>query len=130
MSFPATHRAWLTRTTGGTQAIKNADVVLLLDVDVPWIPTKVRPSPSARIFHIDVSTIKKHMSSMSKMVPVLYKGVCFLSPAAIILCCSDSIRSKLTYVFYSIRFDQVGGSQPAIKMTASLCIMIRPLYLK
>ena len=36
-----------------------ADVVLVLDSDIPWIPTINRPSPSARIFHVDLDVLKE-----------------------------------------------------------------------
>jgi len=38
-----------------------ADVVLVIDSDVPWIPTIHRPRPDARIFHIDVDPLKVQM---------------------------------------------------------------------
>jgi acetolactate synthase-1/2/3 large subunit len=39
--------------------LADADVVLVLDSDVPWIPTLSRPAPEARIFHIDVDPLKE-----------------------------------------------------------------------
>ncbi|KAH8702072.1 putative acetolactate synthase [Talaromyces proteolyticus] len=60
--FPADHPAWVTRGTGAAKAVQNADVVLVIDADVPWIPTKVRPSPSAEIFHIDLDPRKEKMN--------------------------------------------------------------------
>lgn len=62
MSFPADHPAWITLTTGALQAIQNADVILVFDADVPWIPAKVQPSPSAQIFHIDLDPRKEKMN--------------------------------------------------------------------
>jgi acetolactate synthase-1/2/3 large subunit len=38
-----------------------ADVILVVDSDVPWIPTVSRPAPDARIFHIDVDPLKQQM---------------------------------------------------------------------
>ncbi|KAF2160677.1 hypothetical protein M409DRAFT_59714 [Zasmidium cellare ATCC 36951] len=61
MSFPADHPAWITRTTGGPKALHEADVILVLDCDVPWVPTKVRPHHAARIFHIDIDPRKEKM---------------------------------------------------------------------
>jgi acetolactate synthase-1/2/3 large subunit len=43
------------------QALAEADVVLVVDSDVPWIPTVSRPSPAARIHHIDVDPLKQQM---------------------------------------------------------------------
>ncbi|WP_298670602.1 thiamine pyrophosphate-requiring protein [uncultured Sphingomonas sp.] len=41
--------------------LAEADVVLVLDSDVPWIPTVSRPRDDARIFHIDVDPLKQSM---------------------------------------------------------------------
>jgi acetolactate synthase I/II/III large subunit len=38
-----------------------ADVVLVIDSDVPWIPTVNRPANDATIFHIDVDPLKEKM---------------------------------------------------------------------
>ena len=42
-------------------ALAEADVVLVLDSDVPWIPLINHPSPGARILHIDVDPLKQQM---------------------------------------------------------------------
>jgi len=39
--------------------LAEADVVLVIDSDVPWIPTVSKPSESAKIFHIDVDPLKE-----------------------------------------------------------------------
>jgi acetolactate synthase-1/2/3 large subunit len=38
-----------------------ADAVLVIDSDVPWIPSVNRPGPQARIIHIDVDPLKERM---------------------------------------------------------------------
>jgi acetolactate synthase-1/2/3 large subunit len=42
-------------------ALASADLVLVIDSDVPWIPTVSRPADSARIFHIDIDPLKQQM---------------------------------------------------------------------
>lgn len=42
-------------------ALAEADVVLVVDADVPWIPLVNHPNPQARIFHIDIDPIKEGM---------------------------------------------------------------------
>jgi acetolactate synthase I/II/III large subunit len=42
-------------------ALEEADVVLVLDSDVPWIPTITKPSAAAKIYHIDVDPLKEQM---------------------------------------------------------------------
>jgi len=61
MCFPANHPAWLGLRYGIEESIKTADVILLLDVDVPWINTQCKPSSSAKIVHIDVDPLKQQM---------------------------------------------------------------------
>lgn len=61
MCFPADHPAWLGLRYGVEENIKTADVILVLDCDVPWIPTQCRPKSDARIFHIDVDPLKQQM---------------------------------------------------------------------
>ncbi|KAK6392006.1 hypothetical protein LTR65_004131 [Meristemomyces frigidus] len=78
LSFPACHRAWLARATGAGPAIKNADVILVLDADVPWIPTKVRPSSSARIFHIDVDPRKEKMQLFDIFAEASFHAECHI----------------------------------------------------
>ncbi|KAK2827803.1 hypothetical protein FQN49_007325 [Arthroderma sp. PD_2] len=60
MCFPADHPAYV-GVKNGNEAITAADVILVADCDVPWIPTQCKPSPSAAIFHIDVDPLKQQM---------------------------------------------------------------------
>ena len=41
--------------------LADADVVLVIDSDVPWIPLVNPPRPDAAIYHIDVDPLKPHM---------------------------------------------------------------------
>jgi acetolactate synthase-1/2/3 large subunit len=41
--------------------LAQADVVLIVDSDVPWIPMVNRPAADARIIHIDVDPLKEQM---------------------------------------------------------------------
>jgi acetolactate synthase I/II/III large subunit len=43
------------------RALAEADVVLVLDSDVPWIPTINRPAAEATILHIDIDPLKQSM---------------------------------------------------------------------
>lgn len=61
MCFPADHPASLGLRYGVEDSIAAADVILVADCDVPWIPTQCRPKPSARIFHIDADPLKQQM---------------------------------------------------------------------
>ncbi|PLB50077.1 acetolactate synthase [Aspergillus steynii IBT 23096] len=61
MCFPATHPGWLGLKYGSDASITTADLILVIDCDVPWIPTQCRPQESARIFHIDLDPLKTLM---------------------------------------------------------------------
>ena len=43
------------------RALGDADVVLVVDSDVPWIPVVSRPKSDATIFHIDADPLKQQM---------------------------------------------------------------------
>ncbi|RDA94320.1 hypothetical protein CP533_3773 [Ophiocordyceps camponoti-saundersi (nom. inval.)] len=61
MCFPADHAAWRGLRFGVDDAISKADAILVIDCDVPWIPTRCRPREDAKIFHIDVDPLKQQM---------------------------------------------------------------------
>lgn len=42
-------------------ALAEADVVLVIDSDVPWIPTVSRPAAGAVIYHVDIDPLKQSM---------------------------------------------------------------------
>jgi acetolactate synthase-1/2/3 large subunit len=59
MNFPGDHPHHL--GYGRNTAVEEADLILMLDVDVPWLKSKVRPDPHARIAHIDIDPVKSGM---------------------------------------------------------------------
>ncbi|KAF2719322.1 acetolactate synthase [Polychaeton citri CBS 116435] len=61
MCFPANHPAWLGLRYGVEENIKTADVILVIDCDVPWINTQCKPNEKAKIIHIDVDPLKQQM---------------------------------------------------------------------
>ena len=67
MCFPADHSAWLGITQSGHESITEADVIVVLDCDVPWIPTRCKPREDAKVFHIDIDPLKQRM-------PLFYIG--------------------------------------------------------
>ena len=65
LCFPGNHPASLGMRYGIHPAIKTADLILVADCDVPWIPTQCKPSDSAKIIHVDVDPLKQQ-------IPVFY----------------------------------------------------------
>lgn len=86
MCFPAHHPAWLGLRYGSDDSIRTADVILVLDCDVPWIPTQCLPAAGARIVHIDVDPLKTQM-------PLYYIN-------AILRCRADSFTAIKQLVDY------------------------------
>ncbi|KAG8528483.1 uncharacterized protein KY384_007401 [Bacidia gigantensis] len=61
MCFPNDHPGYLGLRYGMDDSITTADVIIVADCDVPWIPTRCKPKSSARIFHIDSDPLKCQM---------------------------------------------------------------------
>ncbi|KAK5043486.1 hypothetical protein LTR84_011955 [Exophiala bonariae] len=59
--FPADHPAYLGFAYGVHEEIEKADFILVVDCDVPWIPTRCKPTPGAKIIHIDIDPLKQQM---------------------------------------------------------------------
>ena len=62
MSFPGDHPAWLGVKQGQPEDfVREADVILVLHCDVPWVPTLCQPREDAQIFHVDIDPLKQGM---------------------------------------------------------------------
>uniref|UniRef100_A0A8H7K3H9 Pyruvate decarboxylase n=2 Tax=Bionectria ochroleuca TaxID=29856 RepID=A0A8H7K3H9_BIOOC len=59
--FPFSHRAYLGVRIGKHEAIRDADAIVILDCDVPWIPTQCQTRPDCRIIQIDVDPLKQNI---------------------------------------------------------------------
>jgi len=91
MNFPADHPAWLGVRYGVDESIRKADVILVLDCDVPWIPTQCKPSDSATIFHIDVDTLKSQMPVFYLPAIARYKADSFAAVSQIVKAAEDDV---------------------------------------
>lgn len=89
MCFPADHPAWLGVRQGCDASITEADVVLVLDCDVPWIPTLCKPQADAIVFHIDVDPLKQRMPLFYIQTDARYQADSLLAVRQIL----DSLRS-------------------------------------
>ncbi|KAK5944041.1 hypothetical protein PMZ80_003322 [Knufia obscura] len=61
MCFPANHPASLGLRYGIEETITTADVILVVDCDVPWIPTQCKPKADCKIIHLDIDVLKQQM---------------------------------------------------------------------
>ena len=79
MCFPSDHRASIGLRYGVDDSVKTADVILVIDCDVPWIPTLCKPKDDARIFHIDADPLKQQMPVFYLAAEARYKADCCTS---------------------------------------------------
>lgn len=71
VSFPFSHPASLGLNIGGHDGIRTADVILVVDCDVPWIPTQCKPRDDATIVHVDIDPLKRNM--LLHYIPAQYR---------------------------------------------------------
>ncbi len=65
VNFPGDHllhAGYQFTTSEQNPVLAQADVILVVDSDVPWIPATSRPSPDAAIYDIDIDPLKSQMS--------------------------------------------------------------------
>ncbi|KAM0546455.1 hypothetical protein ACHAPJ_010811 [Fusarium lateritium] len=65
MCFPADHPGWVGMKYGVDDSIKEADVIVVVDCDVPWVNALCKPRSDATIVHLDVDPLKR-------LMPVFY----------------------------------------------------------
>ena len=56
LNFPGTHDHHLGYSRNSF--VDEADLILMLDVDVPWMKSKVQPRPGTKVIHIDIDPLK------------------------------------------------------------------------
>jgi len=111
MCFPADHRAWLGLRYGVEKAIETADVIVVIDCDVPWINTQCHPSKSAKIFHIDVDTLKNQMPVFYLAAIARYRADSYTSVTQLVNYITSSELSKqLSTEAFSQRWDALAES--------------------
>ena len=106
MCFPADHPASLGLRYGQHEAITNADFILVVDCDVPWINTQCKPRDDAKIIHIDVDPLKQQMPTFYINAFERYKADS-----------ASSIRQIHTAISSSSTFKEASTSE-AFKSTA------------
>lgn len=63
LNFPTSHPMYIGSIGGRnfTEHLKKADLILLLDVEVPWFPKNAEPSQDAKVIHVDIDPLKLRM---------------------------------------------------------------------
>ena len=112
MNFPTTHPL-----CGGFDTnpyLKDADVILMVDTDVPYIPAQTRPKPGAKLIHIDIDPVKQNMPMWSFPADVLIGADS--SKALPVL--SEMIRERITpeqQAHFEVRFRQLQGEHEKLR---------------
>ncbi|KAI1148983.1 thiamine pyrophosphate enzyme [Nemania diffusa] len=61
MCFPASHIAYEGFRLSSHDCTRDADVILLLDCDIPWIPSRNPPPKNAKIYHVDSDPLNQQI---------------------------------------------------------------------
>lgn len=61
MCFPATHPASEGFRLSMDECTKDADAILLLDCDIPWLPSKNPPDPKTKVYHVDIDPLNEQL---------------------------------------------------------------------
>lgn len=105
MSFPSHHRGSLGLRYGVDASVETADVILVADCDVPWIPTLCKPKDSVRVFHIDVDPLKQQMPVGWIEAEGIYKADCFTAFKQLHTYISKTASLSEKISTYSARWD-------------------------
>lgn len=65
LNFPWDHPLYIREPEDLTRAIREADLVIDVDSDVPWVPSIVEPSASARIVRIETDPLRQDSPNWS-----------------------------------------------------------------
>ncbi|KAJ5114119.1 hypothetical protein N7456_002653 [Penicillium angulare] len=103
MCFPVTHPAAIGTRYGVHHKIESAEVILVVDCDVPWIPTRCKPANSAEIFHIDMDPLKENMSLFYINASAVYQADSAVAIQQMVdfISSSESTKSRINSVHFA-----------------------------
>jgi thiamine pyrophosphate-dependent acetolactate synthase large subunit-like protein len=110
MCFPANHPAWLGLRYGNDSSIKSADVIVVIDCDVPWINTQCHPKDSAKIFHVDVDPLKQQMPVFYLNAIQRYRADAYTSLSQLNGYLESNLKEKLSSQMFSQRWSALQDS--------------------
>lgn len=117
MCFPADHRAWLGLRFGIHKAIETADVILVIDCDVPWINTQCHPSKSAEVYHIDTDVLKKQMPVAYLNAVARYFADSFTAITQLTKYISSDLSQQITSQSFNQKWDALAESHSKLLAT-------------
>jgi thiamine pyrophosphate-dependent acetolactate synthase large subunit-like protein len=114
LCFPFDHRASLGLRYGIDESIETADVIVVIDCDVPWINTQCHPSKSAKIFHIDIDPLKQQMPVFYLAAMSRYRADSYTTITQLTQYLSSSDYAKrLSEDIFTKRWDALAESHQA-----------------
>ena len=90
MNFPASHP--LCAGSNANPYLKDADVILLIDCAVPYVPAQAKPRPDAKLIHINIDPIKQDLPMWVFPIDILIEA----DSSKAIPVLSEMIRQKVT----------------------------------
>lgn len=116
MCFPFTHPASQGfRLPGYDECTRDADVILILDCDVPWIPSRNPPRKDARIYHIDVDPLNQHLPVSFFPAHGRWKADCYTALAQLLthIDTDSALSQALQHPKYAARWRELAESHRA-----------------
>ncbi|KZM22735.1 uncharacterized protein EKO05_0000784 [Ascochyta rabiei] len=113
MCFPANHPAWLGTRYGNDPSIETADVILVMDCDVPWINTQCHPNATAKIFHVDVDPLKQQMPVFYLNAIHRYRADSYTSLSQLNSHLEATFKDKLSSELFASRWSGLQASHKA-----------------
>jgi acetolactate synthase-1/2/3 large subunit len=108
MNFPTDHPLYL--GVGESPRLAGADLVLVIDCDVPWVPSLAQPPETARIIHLDIDPLK---ADLPLWMFGAHRSAC-VDAAATLPCLRAAIQREWTAVVE----ERVNARRPAVEREA------------
>lgn len=113
MCFPFDHRASLGLRYGSEENITIADVIVVIDCDVPWVNTLCKPSKTARIYHIDVDPLKQQIPVFYLAATSRYRADSYTSISQLTKYLSSNYAAKFAEDTYNRKWEALALSHQA-----------------
>ena len=108
MCFPSTHPASEGFCLSFNQCTQDADVIFMLDCDIPWIPSRNPPLDHARIYHVDIDPLNQQIPVSFFPAHGRWRADSFTALSQLVnYIANDSLLTKnLQHSKYAVRKDE------------------------
>ncbi|RYP14192.1 hypothetical protein DL765_006553 [Monosporascus sp. GIB2] len=107
--FPFSHRSYIGVRIGKHESISTADAVVVMDCDVPWIPTQCTLRPRVKIIQVDIDPLKQN-------IPLHYIPAFRRYRADT----ETALRQLNSYIISSEKYSQLARQEPYASRWAAL----------